>query len=435
MIRDLPEKFLTRFSVMTLGRLIGASAVFLSSLLIARQMGAEALGEFSIILAVVAILSVIISGGFPAIAMIFTAEYSAIGRDDLLKGFVQSGRKQVFFGAALCLLLALGYLSFASPFAGVGLWTTGLIILIAIAHAITVFHGAILVGLQRQVEGLLPDTLIKPLAFLILVTVAAVFSFPLDASGLLVLFVLGVALACTVAYFQVQRSSLMRGDLVVKDDLKRWRHAAYPWIVTSLVWDLFIELHIILAGVLASAVEVAVLHVAFRFRVLAGFGMRSLYLLYLPNIVSLNAQKNNKEILVQLKKVNSLAFAYVCMVILLFMLTGSFLMGLFGTGFEQGWVLLLVVSSTLFARAVFGPAPIILAMQGHQKVSAVVMVFCLGLSLGGSLLLYPVTGILGIALSYGLANFIGSVTLWILTRNLTGINCALFAKAPDKTSL
>ncbi len=201
------------------------------------------------------------------------------------------------------------------------------------------------------------------------------------------------------------------------------------------MWDLFIEVHIILAGVLASAAEVAVLHVAFRFRVLAGFGMRSLYALYLPTIVTLNTQKNNAELLLQLNKVNRLAFAYACAVMLLFMLTGSLLMGLFGAEFEQGWVLLLVVSSTLLVRAVFGPAPSILAMQGHQKISAVVMVICLGLSVGGSFLLYPAAGILGIALSYALANLIGSVALWVLARNLTGINCALFVKAPDKISL
>lgn len=94
---------------------------------------------------------------------------------------------------------------------------------------------------------------------------------------------LGVVLASLALLFLTQNSVHMRADVVPKLQLSRWRHAAYPWLLTIFASDLFIEFHILLTGYMAAASEVAVLHVAFRFRVLAAFGMRSIYTFFFQN--------------------------------------------------------------------------------------------------------------------------------------------------------
>jgi len=426
-------KLFTRFSMLTGGRLAGAAAAFVSSLLIARQMGADTLGELSVIIAVISVLSVFLSAGFPAVATIFAVEYTSTPRDGYLKGFIRAGWKHAFFGSMFCVFLAAMFLLVSVSFISAPpMWGGALTITTAFLLAVTVFNGAVLVGLERQIAGLLPDTLLKPIVFLLLVVMTVVAGIDPGSSGLLALFATSAAVACLLSYVLVRKTGFIAGNVIQKSEIRRWRTASYPWIITSLVWDLFIELHIILTSFLATSAQVAVLHIAFRFRVLAGFGLRSIYSLFLPRIIACNVQGNTAELKLQLQITNILASVYASAIMIFFALFSSFLMGLFGQEFEQGWLLLLVVSSTILVRAVFGPAPAVLAMTGHQKPPLVVMLACLAFSLTASILTYPVWGLLGIALSYATANFAGSLVLWLWAKALTGIDCSLFSLIGDK---
>ncbi len=421
------RKLLTRFSLLTGGRLAGAAATLVASLLIARQMGADTLGELSAILAIISVLSVFLSAGFPAVATIFTVEYTTDPHQGRLKGFIQAGWKHAFFGLAISVILAA--LFFAMPDLPVSTPVLGgvLSIITAFLLAVTVFNGAVLVGLEKQVAGLLSDTLLKPMVFLLLIVAAIVAGIGLDASRLLALFAISAAVACLLSYVFIRKTGFIAEDVVEEKESRRWRAASYPWIITSLVWDLFIELHIILTSFLAAPAQVAILHIAFRFRVLAGFGMRSLYALFLPRIIALNVQKKARELNSHLQLANLLAFIYACGVMVFFALFGPLLMGLFGQEFKQGWLLLLIVSSTIPVRAIFGPAPAILSMTGHQRPSVIVMLASLGFSLVASITMYPLWGIHGIATSYAVANFFGSLLLWLWAKNLTGIDSSLFS--------
>jgi O-antigen/teichoic acid export membrane protein len=265
------------------------------------------------------------------------------------------------------------------------------------------------------------------MVFLLLIVLAIVAGLSLDASRLLALFAISAAVACLLSYVFIRKTGFIAKDVVEETETKRWRAASYPWIITSLVWDLFIELHIILTSFLAAPAQVAILHIAFRFRVLAGFGMRSLYALFLPRIIALNVQEKPAELNSQLQLANLLAFIYASGVMVFFILFSPLLLGLFGQEFEQGWLLLPIVSSTILVRAIFGPAPAILSMTGHQRPSVIVMLASLGFSLATSLALYPLWGIHGIAASYAVANFLGSVVLWLWAKKLTGIDSSLFS--------
>ncbi len=422
------KKVLSRFSVLISGRLAGAIATFTASLLIARYLGADTLGQFSILLAITSVMSVFASGGYPAIATIFAAQYTAKSQPGLLKGFTISASRQILAGAGLSVVAVLSY-SLIMP-DSVNMQAAsmaGLVGITVLFIAATNFFGAVLTGLNRQMAGLLPDTLLKPIVFLAIVSGAIVLNFPVHAAGILACFAMASLVAATYAGYNVFRSSFMLHEVSVDRTQGAWCKTAYPWIVTTLVWDFFIELHIILAGWIAAPAEVAVLHVAFRFRMLAGFGMRSLYALFLPGIVEANARQDNHQVRLKLRTVNNLAFVYSLMVMGFFAIAGSSLLQLFGQEFIAGWLPLVIVSSTMCVRAVFGPAPAILAMNEHQNPSAIVMSGCLILSLTMALFLYPSYGLAGIATSYAVANLVGSVALWIWARGLTGIDTSLFA--------
>ncbi len=105
-----------------------------------------------------------------------------------------------------------------------------------------------------------------------------------------------------------------------------------------------------------------------------------------------------------------------------FSLLGDLLLTLFGEAFSGAKPILIAVSSTILVRAIFGPAPAILSMNGRQVPTAIIMGAALVLSVVGSWLSYPDFGIYGIALSYAAANFIASLSLWLIALGRTGID-------------
>ena len=69
-------------------RLFGAGLTFLAQAAIARYWGAEALGEYLLIIAAVNLIAVMMPLGFETIGTYFAAEYRAKGEGKLLRGFM-----------------------------------------------------------------------------------------------------------------------------------------------------------------------------------------------------------------------------------------------------------------------------------------------------------------------------------------------------------
>lgn len=421
------KSFMLNISILTGSRLVGAFATFLSSLLIARYFGSDILGQYSIFLALASVLAVVAAGGFPAIAAVFTTSFVSKNKYAEFKGFINTATTQtVFFGSFIVLgfffynllvddrpfIYALGI----SIILGTIIWTSFL----------CNFYGLILVGLEKQTHGLLPEILLKPILFFIIMIAVALLGISIDTFSLVAI----LAFVFVIVTLILRRSFLkFTTDLLPSnanyDNKAQWRQAAYPWILTTIIWDFFVELHILMAGFLATPAEVAILHIAFRFRMLASFGMRSVYMVFMPKIIAANAKGDETEIYALLSKLNKISLLYAVATIIFFAIFGSFLLGIFGEEFKQGWVLLMTVLSTIIIRAVMGPSNIILSMKGFQKTSAVVMSGCLCISILMVYFLYPILGLLGIAIAYSVSNFVASVTLWWCGVKFSKINSSI----------
>jgi len=425
------QRFFAKFTVLTTARLFGALAAFVASLLIARSFGASTLGEYSFFLSAGALLGAVLSLGFGSVATIFAAEYKALAESEKLAGFIMHARQQILVVTLLAgLALANLFVFMPHLFGQIELSTVFAIVGFGLTAALISLYSGTLIGLGRQFAGMVPESILRPTAFL-LVLVAFVFV-GVEPDGATIFFAaLGSALlALIVMLILAQTAQTQSQTGIPAGEKKRWRKNAYPWIVTGLVWDYFIEVHILLAGLLVAPVEVAILHICFRFRVLAGFGMRTLYALLMPDIVGANASDRREDVMEKLRRTSIVAVGYGVVVMLGFWLLGDLLLAIFGEAFASAKPILLAVSSTILVRALFGPAPAILSMNGMQMQTAIIMAFALVLSIVGSLLAYADYGIWGIALSYAAANFLASMSLWIIARQRAGIDGSVLCLLP-----
>ncbi|OKL43325.1 lipopolysaccharide biosynthesis protein [Pseudovibrio exalbescens] len=405
---------LQRFGSLFTLRLMGSVLMFAANLVIARVWSGEVLGLFSVLLAANAVMAQLIGLGFASIATVLSSRFKTTDHIAKLYGLYRETSQLRALMTVLVLPLGVAYLFWATPLSGDSLWVTASLLAIsAYCIASVTFFGAVLVAFDQQIRAALPEVALRPLLLTAGLLLAATFGWPNGATGLFVVYAVanGVALFTSLWFF---RRFIPIGNTVPDlSEKKEWRRSAPPWVVTTLVWDFFIEVQILLAGLLLlPARQVAMLHICFRLRSLAGFGMRALYMLLLPRIYEDHTKGlSTKKGILQMQGLGAL---YGLGILFGCALLGEWVLGLFGPAFEEALSVLLVVCSVIFFRGVFGPASALLAMHGQHRAPSLVMVACLI----GSAATAPVAvnhwGMMGIAVGYTFWSALGTALLYAL---------------------
>lgn len=429
--------FLARFSILVSGRLAGAVATFALNLLIIRLLGVDALADYAVFVSISGVLAVCLFLGFNSVASFFAAEYHNSKSFDLLKGFAVRAIKN---GLAMIAVLLAGFIVYWTVYpVDVGfdhIVYLGIVVLTAAGLATLNLNSAIQVGLKRPLAGLLPDTLLRP-AILIGGAVLLLYGqWITDVSGI-------IALACVAAWLAVAAvlvwDANFRGrfrEFEGRGESGRWYRAAFPWLGTTLLWDHMIDLVILIASLMAGSVEIAILHICFRYRVLAGFGMRTIHTLMMPEITEQTLRKNASALRRKLFLTNIASIGYSLGVLAVFAVIGHWLLGLFSQEVEAGYPVLLAVTLTMLARSVFGPAPLILAVHNQHMVTMFVSLAGLAVAVLWMALAYRELGIMAAASGYTAGNLLVSAVLWRYARLKTGVDSSIFAAlTPAGTSL
>lgn len=417
-----------RFSTLVGGRVVGAAAMFLINLIVARHFGAEAYGVFALFVAAVSILGICLPAGYNAVATLFAAEYAATGRMGHLNGFVRAALITVVVVSICTVLLGAAYLfGFHNGNRNDALLVYSLVGLGGLAFAGLNLSGSLMVGLKHQIAGMMPETFLRPMLLLVGVFALTRLTPDVQIAAILILhaavtwFSLGVA--GILSWGPLRSASRTKPEY----ETVRWRKAAFPWMAITLSWDFLIDVLILTAGLVAGSAEIALLHVCFRFRVLAGYAMRCIYMLLIPDITAAKATGRMAEMRARIGQANLLSVVFAAGVMVIFAITGPYLLGLFGEEMVAGMPMLLAVSSTLLIRAIFGPAPAVLAIHDLHNASAAIMIAGLAVAVVLALGLYPFLGILGVAVAYPIANLGVSIALWRYAEIKTGIDVSIFS--------
>ena len=184
------------------------------------------------------------------------------------------------------------------------------------------------------------------------------------------------------------------------------------WLTISLLWDYQIEILMIAIALVADPVEVAVLYVCFRIRVLLGFGIKSIYQVLQPPIYSADPVEDAALIRCQIDRINVLSIGYAVFSVLAIYAGGAMILGVFKPEFAGHGDALLAICLVLIARAVFGPGMTVLAAHGHHANIALTLLAGTVLTVCSSLVAYYPFGIIGVATAYVVSS---GVTAWILS--------------------
>ena len=433
MTRPSLSQLLTRSGGLMAARIVGGATALLANILIARWFGADALGIFALVMAVVSLAAVMLPLGFQAVGVMFVSQYLEQDRTDLVSGFARRGYANIaVLGALTAAAVAIGLAVLPE-----GTWrdhavTAAFVAAMAPALALINLNGSLLNAKRRPFASLLPDLLVKP-ALMVVAVAATILIFD-GASVHILLGAICVSMwmAALCQAFALRGSS-SAGATTPKAESRRWLKAALPWILIAILSDYFIALHLLLAGALAVPAQVAVLHICFRLRVLAAFGLRALYALILPDLYASHERADHAEFRSNLRRANGLALVYSVVVCLAIFPLGSWVLSLFGSEFEAGRNVLLIVCVAMIVRAAFGPAPAVMAMKGLHVQAVWILVAGTALSLGLGAALFPMMGIEAIAVAYTVGYSLIAIVQWWWVKRRAGIDCSVFAGVFSKT--
>ncbi len=381
------------------GFLFGQLIRFGYNLLVARLLGADALGIYALTIGVIQIAEVVALAGLDSALVRFVSMQASnpAGQRAAIGSAVKSG---LLFSLVVLLLLLLFSGTLATQLHGRNLLQLALCCYAAAIpfNVATVLFGHAMQGFRKLQPKIIATQVLSPLLLLLLTLLfrytagqAAALLFPFALAGVSAFFWIRPLLA--------KECGLLRGDILHASIDRAMLSYALPFMVVSLLSMMTHWLDVMMLGLFTDTATVGLYHPAAR---TAGL-IRSVLLAFsgiaAPMIAELHAGGQRAEIGQIYKMVTRWIVAVVMPPFLLFMVLPEPVLGLFGARFTASSTALLLLTGASFLQASLGLSGTVLAMTGYARLSLFNALLALGLQVTLNLFLIPRMGINGAALA------------------------------------
>ena len=413
----------------------GASLLlgFATVVVLARVLGKEAYGVYAVVFATISVLSIPAALGTPSLVVRETARARADDAPEMIRPLWARADYFVLAASSVILLLAGLWLGFG------GLeqdWVWAMLAGLALVplRAFIAVRGAMLRGMGQIVTGQLPEFVLRPGLFLVLVVLLAWMSGPEPPGAPETLIVHGFAatFALAIAMLLLVRSAPSAGA--------RGTSSMGPaeMLIASGTMGLIAgaqvlnnNLDVMMLGALAERGDAGVYKVAASCAMLAGFGLQAVNQALMPRIAASHKRgdRATMQVLVRQSARLSLLLAVLSAVVL-----GSvgmwFLEAAFGSGFEAGYHALLILLAGQVLNATFGPVISVLNMTGHERETLIGVLIACAVNVVLNAVLIPLYGIEGAAGATAITLVCWNALLWLKVRQRLGLNPTAFATVP-----
>ncbi len=376
--------------------------MFVISLLLARLLGAEGYGAYSFAMSWAMLLLVPALFGTQPLLIRSMATYRSTQEWGSLKGILSWSKQWVL--VASLVITGAASLTFwiiadrLEP--GLAITTVVALAMVPLTARQRVLQAA-MQGLQHVVKSQVPEMLIRPTLFALLLAVG--FSFAGDWMSASVAAALrtaaaAVALVVTVvAYRRVLPADIH--NVPARQRGKTWITTALPllWINGITVFNA--QIGIILVGILKGVEFTGIYNIAFVISGLIGFALVSINAPLGPMSSRLHAEDNLTKLQSLTTKGARTAFLIAAVLTIAFAIAGKWLLSIVGPEFVSGYDALLVLAIGQIVVAGLGSAGVLLVMTGDQDGVAIVGTVGMAVSFSLYMLLIPRYGIDGAAMA------------------------------------
>lgn len=413
------------------GVLTGAELVFglVAAILLARALGAEGLGIYSIVMAAVVLAGIPVEFGLPNLVMREVAHHDVGPGTGQMKGVLIFAVAVITLMSALIIPLALvcgdslvpGFESREHPILPVAVW---LIPLSALGKMV----GSALAGKQMVVLGMMPQRLVRPVVFAVALGVVSIVEpgwlTPARAMALQLISAMA-ALAVGLFYFARYFSDVMKSSRAIIP-WRAWGVATLRIGITNGIRLAQGQVLLLLTGALASADHAGLLRIAQRGAELVSLGTSIAIAAASPQFSRLNAEGRRDGLQRLLTQVARASTVIALLVLVCFIIGGEWLLDtFFGAGFLPAWNALIILAVTGTMRALTGPVAMLMIMLRHEGATVLGYVISLVLSASAAAVLLPDYGADGTAWGLFIGTTAMSLFLWWKARVKLGLDTAV----------
>jgi O-antigen/teichoic acid export membrane protein len=403
------------------------------AVLLAQSLGVAGLGAYSLALASVVLAGLPVEFGLPTLIVREIAGDAGKPKPGAVKGVLVFAITVIGIMSTVVIFLAL---TLAETIVSGMDATARAMLPVAVAvvplSALCNLFGFALMGRQKVALGMMPQRLIRPGLFALLLGGAAIVEpgwlTPVRAMGLQ-LCAVGAAMAFGAFHFWRQFAPVLSGTPAAI----AWR----PWCGAMLRLGVSTGIHLaqaqvllLLTGLLGGAEAAGLLRVAQRGAALASLGVGIVTTAISPQLARLHAEDQRDSLQRLLIQGARASGAMAAAVLVCFLFGGVWLLGtVFGAEFVAAWGALIILTATEAARAQLGLGTALMNMVRREGVTAAGYSISLAVSMLGAVVLIPSYGVGGAAWATSFGLMAMSVYIWRRAWRDLGVNPAVIGFA------
>lgn len=410
-------------------RIIGMTVGFTLTIALAKTLGPEGLGAYGYFTMILVLVAVPINYGWATVLLRTTARAAGNSRWSEVRGLQ-------LLGSLISALLVLCFFVIASVYFEFfsGRFTIDTVLILVAILLFDLFSGlrlSVLRGLDHPILGQLPEMLLRPvLALAIFMGINIALKNEADVVHALLSLLIASAL------------SMIFGSIILKmkspNDLKlapakfqfmAWTTSAIILATNSGLVILNVQMDFLMLGILGSTEDLGYYRIAMQFSLLSGFVYTALNMIAAQRFAKFFSEHATRDAQKTATYLARLSFLGTLPLPILFWFFGeSFMIHILSPDYIAALPAMLWLFCLQSVNGAAGFASIILVMAGQERRIVPVTMLSIALNAGLCIILIPVMGLSGAAISSFIAISVWNLILWFTALHKTKINASIFSR-------
>lgn len=410
--------------IMTVGKLVEYAGRFVIAFLLARVLGAEQFGVYSLALSAAAIVSTISLIGMDDAVLRNIAVHASQKDEESLWGTLQltaafTTSMSIIMGVVLYYLSEpIAEVIFSEPLLAPMLRLVALIIPILTLSEMLIFATR---GFKRMDYGVIARDFIQlPIRFILLVILTLI---NLNAFTAMITFgVADLTASIVLVYFLNKEFPLKRPIKSAKRDVRGLLNFSLPFWFSDILNTVRNNIQVMMLGSLSTIASAGIFTIVNRVNLLSIITYRSVQTSIRPIIAELQAKDKWKDVGRLYQTSTRWALLVNIPMTLIIILFSEEILLIFGESFVEGGVALVILAAAEFIKVLTGMSGTIIDMSGLNRLKMVNTTIQVVLAVGLNVYLIPRWGLMGAAVavfvSIAIMNVLRMVQVYVIYRLL-----------------
>ncbi len=399
-------------------KIVSLGLTFLTSILLARLLEAEGYGTYAYALSWVNLLGIFSIFGLDRLLIRETSVNIEKKNWRRVKGILKWANI-LSLGIALFLASSAALIGwyFYKAENSITIKTLWIALILLPFMSITALRSATMQGLHKVALGQIPEDIVRPVFFTILLGITFLFFRDAVTTPLVMAFNVGGYIGAFFIGLYILLKNLPDelADAKPVYDGKNWLKAAMILCFLGAIHIVNREVRTLMLGLLSSLEDVGIYTVALRGADLILLPINVINAVIASKFASLYGNKDMEELqrVFTLSTRAILAITIPCAAILVFF--SDFILGIFGQSFLAGEKTLVIICTGYVLSGAMGSVGLLLTMTGHESLAARAVIYSLLFNIFLNLILIPPLGSEGAAWSTALTlvGLSGTYAYWV----------------------